>query len=145
MISMTVHKSDRLLEQVTRPVASFTGDGAYDRDDVYSEVSERHPDAAVIVPSRSVGVPSAAAETTPTPRDRHLQLIADRGRGGWQRISGYNWRALMEADIGRFKRVIGDALRSRAERHRNILYQHLFFCGTVEVGSCCHSRRAPIR
>ena len=31
-----------LLEQVTRPVASFTGDGAYDRDDVYSEVSERH-------------------------------------------------------------------------------------------------------
>jgi IS5 family transposase len=39
-----------LLEQVVRPVASFTGDGAYDRDDVYSEVTERHPDATVIVP-----------------------------------------------------------------------------------------------
>jgi hypothetical protein len=65
-----------------------------------------------------VGVPSAAAETTPTPRDRRLQLIADRGRRGWQRISGHNWRALAEADIGRFKRVIGDALRSRAERRR---------------------------
>ena len=65
-----------------------------------------------------MGVPSAAAETTPTPRDRHLQLIADRGRRGWQRISGYNWRALVEADIGRFKRVIGDALRSRTERRR---------------------------
>jgi hypothetical protein len=62
-----------LLEQVARPVASFTGDGAYDRDDVYSEVSERHPDAAVIVPPRSAAVPSAAAETTPTRRDRHLQ------------------------------------------------------------------------
>jgi hypothetical protein len=24
-----------LLEQIARPVASFTGDGAYDRDDVY--------------------------------------------------------------------------------------------------------------
>ena len=107
-----------LLEQVARPVASFTGDGAYDRDDVYSEVTERHPDAAVIVPPRSVGVPSAAAETTPTQRDRHLQLIAKRGRMGWQRISGYNWRALVEADIGRFKRVIGDALRSRTQRRR---------------------------
>lgn len=107
-----------LLEQVARPVASFTGDGAYDRDDVYSEVTERHPDAAVIVPPRSAAVPSAAAETTPTRRDRHLQLIAERGRMGWQRISGYNWRALVEADIGRFKRVIGDALRSRTERHR---------------------------
>ena len=34
---------------------------------------------------------------------------------GWQRASGYTWRALVEADIGRYKRVIGDALRSRTE------------------------------
>src|SRR6267154_1393063 len=32
-----------------------------------------------------------------------------------QRASGYNWRALVEADIGRYKRVIGDALRSRTD------------------------------
>jgi hypothetical protein len=37
---------------------------------------------------------------------------------GWQRISAHNWRVLVEADIGRFKRVIGDALRSRTKRHR---------------------------
>ena len=58
---------------------------------------------------------SVTAETAPTKRDRHLQLIAERGRMGWQRASGYNWRALVEADIGRYKRVIGDALRSRTE------------------------------
>ena len=45
----------------------------------------------------------------------NLQLIAERGRMGWQRASGYNWRALVEADIGRYKRVIGDALRSRTK------------------------------
>lgn len=28
-------------------------------------------------------------------------------------MSGYNWRALVEADIGRWKRVIGHALRSQ--------------------------------
>jgi Transposase DDE domain len=84
-----------LLEQIAGPVASFTGDGAYDRDDVYREVCQRHPDAAVIVPPRSSAVPSATAETAPTKRDRHLQLIAERGRMGWQRASGYNWRALV--------------------------------------------------
>ena len=78
-------------------------------------ICQRHPDAAVIVPPRSSAVPSAMAETTPTKRDQHLQLIAERGRMGWQRASGYNWRALVEADIGRYKRVIGDALLSRTE------------------------------
>ena len=102
-----------LLEQIAGPVASFTGDGAYDRDDVYREVCQRHPDATVIVPPRSSAVPSATAKTAPTKRDQHVQLIAERGRMGWQRASGYNWRALVEADIGRYKRVIGDALRSR--------------------------------
>ena len=107
-----------LLEQIAGPIASFTGDGAYDRDDVYREVCQRHPDAAVIVPPRSGAVPSAMADSAPTKRDRHLQLIAERGRMGWQRASGYNWRALVEADIGRYKRVIGDALRARTERRQ---------------------------
>ena len=54
----------------------------------------------------------------PTPRDRHLQAIAEHGRMGWQKASGYNWRALVEADIGRWKRVIGDALRSQTEKRQ---------------------------
>ena len=66
-----------------------------------SAVAARHPEAAVIVPPRSNAVPSETAETAPTPRDRHLQTIAEHGRMGWQKASGYNWRALVEADIGR--------------------------------------------
>ena len=96
-------------------MASFTGDGAYDRDDVYAGVAARHPDAEVIVPPRASAVPSETAETAPTRRDRHLQRIAERGRMGWQRTSGYNYRALVEADIARWKRVIGDGLRSRTD------------------------------
>ena len=34
---------------------------------------------------------------------------------GWQRASGYNWRALVESDVSRWKRVIGDGLRSRTD------------------------------
>ncbi len=34
---------------------------------------------------------------------------------GWQKASGYNCRALVEADISRWKRVIGDGLRSHTD------------------------------
>ena len=104
-----------LLDQIDGPVASFTADGAFDRDDVYAGVAARHPDAAVIVPPRSGAVLSDTADTVPTQRDRHIEAVAERGRMGWQKASGYNWRALVEADIGRFKRVIGDGLRSRTD------------------------------
>jgi hypothetical protein len=34
---------------------------------------------------------------------------------GWQKASGYNWRALVEADISRWKRVIGDGLHFQTD------------------------------
>src|SRR3954462_14966023 len=107
-----------LLDQVAAPLASFTGDGAYDQDGVYDSVAERHPDARIIVPPRSGAVPSETAETAPTQRDQHLQLIAEKGRMGWQKASGYTKRARAEATIGRFKRVIGDGLRSHTDERR---------------------------
>ena len=105
-----------LLDQIAAPVASFTGDGAYDQDGVYASVTEHHPDASVIVPPRAGAVASASAETAPTQRDRHLRMITERGRMAWQKASGYNLRAKVEASIGRYKRVIGDTLRSRTDR-----------------------------
>src|SRR3954447_16932014 len=107
-----------VLDQVAAPLASFTGDGAYDQEGVYASVAERHPGALVIVPPRSAAVPSAAAETAPTQRDQHLQLIAEHGRMGWQKACGYNRRALAEAMIGRFKRVIGDGLHARTDQRQ---------------------------
>src|SRR4051794_29116896 len=77
-----------LLDQVTGPLASVTGDGAYDQDGVYASVAERYPEAAIIVPPRSTAVLSETAETAPTQRDRHLQLIAEQGRRAWQQASG---------------------------------------------------------
>src|SRR4051794_32359274 len=104
-----------LLDQIDGAVASVTGDGAYDRNNVYAEVATRHPAAAVVVPPRANAVPSETAGTAPTQRDAHLRCIAERGRMAWQKASGYNWRALVEADISRWKRVIGDGLRSQTE------------------------------
>ena len=107
-----------LLDQVAGPVVSFTGDGAYDQDGVYASVAERHPEAAVVVPPRATAVPSHTAESAPTPRDRHLQHIANHGRRAWQRASGYTKRAKAEAAIARWKQVIGDRLRAHTEERR---------------------------
>jgi len=104
---------DPLLDQVAGPLASFTGDGAYDQDRVYASVAERHPTAAVVVPPRVTAVPSNTAKTAPTPRDRHVQHIAEHGRMAWQKTSGYTKRARIEATMGRWKQVIGDG-RSRS-------------------------------
>jgi hypothetical protein len=69
----------------------------------------------VVVPPRANAVPSEAAETALTQRDAHLRCIAERGRLAWQKASGYNSRALVESDISRWKRVIGDGLRSQTD------------------------------
>ena len=111
-------QANPLLDQVTGPVASFTGDGAYDQEGVYAGLAERHPEAAVVVPPRATAVPSETAETAPTRRDRHLRCIAEHGRMGWQKTSGYHRRALAEAAMSRYKRVIGEGLRARTDEGR---------------------------
>ena len=117
---------DPLLNQIEDPLASFTGDGAYDQRGVSSSIAARHPDGAIIVPPRTTAVPSDTAETAPTQRDRHLQHveprgspdIAEHGRMAWQKASGYTGRAKADTGISRFKQVIGDGLRSHIDERQ---------------------------
>jgi hypothetical protein len=103
-----------LLGQIADPIASFTADGLYDQDRVGQAVAERDSNAAVIVSPRAGSAASASAKTAHTQRDRHLRMIAERGR--LAKASGYNLRARVEASIGRYKRVTGDTLRSRTNQ-----------------------------
>jgi transposase len=102
-----------LLDQISGPIASVTADGAYDGDPVYRPVAERDPAAAVIIPPRSTAVPSNTAETAPTPRDRHLRMIQERGRRGWQKAINCGRRSLGEVAMMRYKTVIGRRLHAR--------------------------------
>jgi hypothetical protein len=103
-----------LLDRIDDPIASFTADGAFDRDDVYAAVAARHPEADVVVPPRSGAVPSGTAETAPTRRDAHLRCIAERGRMGWQRASGYKLASLGR---GRYR-----ALETGGRRRAPLVY-----------------------
>jgi len=106
-----------LLDQIDADVASMTADGAYDGDAVYDAVTERHPEAVVIIPPRATAVPS---ETTPTRRDKHLAEIEKHGRIGWQRRSGYNRRSLVETAVYRYKTIVGRRLHARTLSNQRI-------------------------
>ena len=89
-----------------------------DQEGVTASVGSHHPDAAIVVPPRLTAVPSDTAETAPTQRDRHLRAIAEHGRMAWQVASGQARRAGAETAMSRFKRMIGDGLRSHADDRR---------------------------
>ena len=105
-----------LLEQIPGLLGSVVADGAYDGEPVYRAVAERQPEppVAVVIPPRSTAVPSTAADTAPTQRDRHLQLIRDKGRMGWQKAVGYGRHSLGETAMSRYKALIGRGLRARS-------------------------------
>ena len=67
----------------------------------------------VVIPPRATAVLSPGAGTMPSQRDRHLQLIRDKGRLGWQKAVGYGRRSLGETAMFRYKALIGRSLRAR--------------------------------
>ena len=109
---------DPMLDQLSSAPTSFMGDGAYDRSTVRELLARRNPDMSILVPPCKGAVPGSDATSLPTQRDQHILAIEERGRMHWQKVSGYNRRSKVEASIGRYKRVIGDALKSRAEACR---------------------------
>ena len=103
-----------LLDQINAPITTVMADGAYDGDPIYRAVAGRAPGASVIIPPRATAVASeAAAAGTPTPRDRHIEMIAAKGRLGWQKAVGYGRRSLVETGMWRYKTIIGRTLRAR--------------------------------
>ena len=68
------------------------------------------------VPSDTV--PGPTATISPTQRDLHVLAVDEHGRMNWQKASGYNTRSKVEAAISRYKRVIGDTLKSRHDTRR---------------------------
>ena len=106
------------LDQLEAPLASFTGDGAYDQDSISRAVTDGDSDALVVVPPRATAELSETADIRLKQRDQHLRDIADRGRIGWQKSSGYTKRSRVETAIGRYKHVIGGELRFHKDERR---------------------------
>jgi hypothetical protein len=98
-----------LLDQIDCPLAAVIADGAYDGEPVSQAISRHSPEAAVIIPPRSTAVPGDRVETALTQRDRHILMIRERGRLGWQKAVGYGRRSHGEGTMLRYQLVIGEA------------------------------------
>ena len=105
-----------LLGQTEGQIASVTADGAYDGEPVYQAAAarQRHPPPAVVIPPRASAVMGTDVPATESLRDRHIRNIADKGRMGWQKETGYGRRNQVETAIGRYKHLIGPKLRARS-------------------------------
>jgi len=104
-----------LLDQVNEPVTKFLADGTYVGRPTTDLLNARFGDAVeIIIPPPKNAVPSPRSTYDPTLRDGHITEIYVRGRLAWQASSSYNQRSRMEAQIGRWKGVIGSKLRARS-------------------------------
>ena len=107
-----------LLGQVESVIASVTADGAYDGEPTYAAAAARqhHPPLDVVVPPRASAVPSSDGSNgaSQSLRDRHIQLMAERGRMGWRKATGYGRRNQAETAMARYKHLIGPKLRARS-------------------------------
>jgi hypothetical protein len=101
-----------LLDQIDGPIARVTADGAYDGAPTYATIAAHSDDIEVVIPPRSTAVLNG--EQGPlVQRDRHLEIITERGRLAWQKATDYGQRSLVETTMGRYKTLIGPRLRAR--------------------------------
>ena len=101
-----------LLDQIDGQIAQATADGVYDGEPTYQTIATYRGGIHVVIPPRATAVPSSGPGL-PAQRDRHLAIIAERGRLAWQVATGYGHRALAETMMGRYKALIGPRLRAR--------------------------------
>jgi len=94
-----------LLGQPEGVIASVTADSAYDGEPTYAAAAarQRHPPPDVVVPPRTSAVPSSdeGGSGVQRQRDRHIRLMAERGRMGWQKATGYGRRNQAETAMAR--------------------------------------------
>ena len=101
-----------LLSQVEEKIDKVTTDGAYDGTPTYQTIAQHGDDIAVVIPPRKTAV-AGIESSSPTQRNRHLEMINTQGRLAWQEATGYAQRALVETTMGRYKSIIGPRLRAR--------------------------------
>lgn len=102
-----------LLAQTESPVATFYGDGAYDKWKLYTHLAE-HEIQPVIPPRRGASIRQHGnCARLPLPRDEAIRGIRRVGRKRWKQASGYHRRSLVETSMSRLKQAFGPRLKNK--------------------------------
>lgn len=110
-----------LLEQISAPIASATGDGGYDKRDVYDPLIERKVATIIIPPQKNADIWYHGNRKGPKhPRDQIVRTVRRIGRKRWKQESGYSGRSKIEATMFRFKTIFGDHLQAHLLHHQQV-------------------------
>lgn len=116
------HDADQavsLLEQVSRRIRSFRGDGAYDKWKVYEPLAARG--IAPVIPPQQGAKPNRHRNrhAAALPRDKAIRRIWQVGRSAWKKEVGYHQRSLAETAVFRSKNIFGGELKNRLLPNQN--------------------------
>ena len=69
---------------------------------VYQAIADHWPDLVpdIVILSRASAVPSTQGAEAQSRRDRHVQVIAEKGRMAWQQATSYGRRSLAKTAVG---------------------------------------------
>jgi hypothetical protein len=81
----------------------------------YAIIAARSADIEVVILPRASSTQPLDLGTDASRRDVDVRTVSALGSLGWQEVTGYGRRALVETTIGRYKAVIGTRLRARNE------------------------------
>lgn len=111
------HRVEALLSPVDAVINSFTGDGAYDKDNVRKLLQQRaeqqDEDILQLMGLQKNAVKDTKDRTYMAQRDEDLEIIEQVGKEEWKVLSGYHQRSLAETFMFRYKVILGDHLRCR--------------------------------
>lgn len=123
MTSNAIHDSEivpNLFSQEDARIETFAGDGAFDTDKVYTACQGRNVSRILIPPRHGAKIwQHGNSSEIPHPRDENLRAIKKKGRRQWKIDSGYHIRSGVENTFFRWKTILGDRLRSRAEARQH--------------------------
>jgi hypothetical protein len=85
---------------------------------VQSAISALNHSCAAVIPPRATSTADPALGMSASRRAVHVHTVAALGRLGWQEVTGYGRRVLVETTMGRYKALVGTRLRARNEAGR---------------------------
>ena len=103
-----------MLENINQNITHFAADKAYDKFNVYQTVHDKTgSNVTIAIPPLKNAIIHNDKSNDFGSRNHNVAYIDEHGSYCWQSHSGYNFRALGEVAMFRYKTIIGDRLYSR--------------------------------
>lgn len=114
-----------LMKQITDPVDSVRGDGAYDRFSCYEQAREGNY-RLIAPPQRKAKLSTERKKKIKADalairdRDEQVKKVRDLGRVDWKKQSDYHRRSLAETAMFRVKTLLGNRLSTRKMENQKV-------------------------